>query len=95
MTTSEGLTREEREERAEYWRQRSIAKYEGDPEMQQLMREAKFDFEATPEENAEDIRIARERANSPTISLEEFFRWQAEEFPDEAEYILGDILDEL
>ena len=90
MTTPEGLTREEREERAEYWRQRSIAKYEGDPEMQQLMQEAKFDFEATPEENAEDIRVARERRNSPTISLEEFFQWLDEECPDEVEELIPD-----
>ena len=32
-----------------------------------------------PEEDGEDIRMARERANRPTISLGEFFRWFDEE----------------
>ena len=93
MATPEGLTREER---AEYWRERSIKLFEGDAEMQEILREAQFDFEATPEENAEDIRISEERAaTGQTISLEEFFRWQAKEFPDEAEYILGGIFEDL
>ena len=86
MTTPEGLTREEREQ---YWRERSIALFEGDPEMQEILREAKFDREATPEENAEDIRISRERAaKGKTVSLEEFIEWMDEEFPDEVEELI-------
>ena len=91
MTAPEGLTREER---AEYWRQRRLKLFEGDAEMQGAIRTTKFDFEVpeeyTPEETAEDIRIARERRNSPTISLDEFFQWLDEECPDEAEYTLPD-----
>ena len=32
--------------------------------MQEIVRKAKFDTESTPEEDAEDIRIANERAAS-------------------------------
>ena len=87
MTTPEGLTREEQEQ---YWREQRMKPFQDDPEMLEIVRTAPFDYESTPEEDAEDIRIARERANSPTISLEEFFQWQAETFPDEADYILPD-----
>ena len=87
MTTPEGLTREEQEQ---YWREQRMKPFQDDPEMLEFIRTAKFDYESTPEEDAEDIRIARERRNSPTISLDEFFQWQAEEFPDEADYILPD-----
>ena len=86
MTTPEGLTREEREQ---YWRERRLALFEGDPEMQAIIREAKFDYEATPEENAEDIRIARERAaTGKSRPLEDVLRDLAREFPEEAEDIL-------
>ena len=86
MTTPEGLTREEREQ---YWRERRLAMFEGDPEMQAVIRAAKFDYESTPEEDEEDIRISRERAaTGKTISLDEFYRRQAEEFPEEARYTI-------
>ena len=89
MATPEGLTREER---AEYWRERRLKLFEGDPEMQAIIREAAFDFEATPEENAEDIRIARERAaKGKSRPLEDVLRDLAEEFPEEAEDILREL----
>ena len=87
MAMPEGLTREEQEQ---IWREHRIARFPDDPEMREFIRTAKFDYESTPEEDEEDIRISRERANSPTISIDEFFRWQAETFPDEAEYTLPD-----
>ena len=88
MTTPEGLTREEREQ---YWREQRMAQFPDDPEMREFIRTAKFDYESTPEEDAEDIRISRERlAKGKFISLDEFFQWQSEEFPDEADYILPD-----
>ena len=91
MTTPEGLTREEQEQ---YWRERRLALFEGDPEMQAIIREAKFDYEATPEENAEDIRIARERAaTGKTIPIEVVLQRLAEElaeaFPEKADYYLN------
>ena len=49
------------EERHAAARIRWLAHYEGDPEMQEIVRKAKFDTESTPEEDAEDIRIANER----------------------------------
>ena len=92
MTTPEGLTNEER---AAYWRELRMKPFQDDPEMLEIIRKAKFDFEvpweSTPEESAEDIRIARERAaksNGESRSLEEVLRDLAEEFPDEAEDIL-------
>ena len=87
MTTPEGLTREEREQ---YWREQRMAQFPDDPEMREFIRLAKFDYESTPEEDAEDIRIARERRNSPTISLEEFFQWLDEECPEEVEDTIPD-----
>ena len=89
MTTPEGLTREEQEQilaRAPH-----EAQFPDDPEMLEFIRTAKFDYDSTPEEDEEDIRISRERAaKGKTISLDEFFQWQAETFPDEAEYTLPD-----
>ena len=88
MTTPEGLTREEREQ---YWREQRMKPFKDDPEMLELIRTAPFDYESTPEEDAEDIRIARERAaksNGESIPLEVVLRKLAEEFPDEAEDIL-------
>ena len=91
MTTPEGLTNEER---AAYWRELRMRPFKDDPEMLEIIRKAKFDFEvpweSTPEESAEDIRIARERAakGGPSIPLEVVLRDLAEEFPDEAEDIL-------
>ena len=88
MTTPEGLTREERER---YWRERRMEPFQDDPEMLEIIRTAKFDYESTPEEDEEDIRISRERAaKGKTISLEEYFRRQAEKFPDEVDEIMPD-----
>jgi len=81
----EGLTREELEQ---YWREERMKPFQDDPEMLEIIRTAKFDYDSTPEEDEEDIRIARERRNKPTISIDEFFQWQAETFPDDAEYTL-------
>ena len=70
---------------------RWLAHYEGDPEMQEIVRKAKFDTESTPEEDAEDIRISNERRDKGvTHSLEEVWQRLAEQFPDEAEYLLAD-----
>ena len=82
----EGLTREEREQ---YWREQRMKPFKDDPEMLELIRTAPFDYESTPEEDAEDIRIARERAaKGKSRPLEDVLRDLAEEFPDEAEDIL-------
>ena len=82
----EGLTREERER---YWREQRMKPFKDDPEMLELIRTAPFDYESTPEEDAEDIRIARERAaKGKSRPLEDVLRDLAEEFPDEAEDIL-------
>ena len=59
------------EERHAAARERWLAHYEGDPEMQEIVRKAKFDTESTPEEDAEDIRISNERRAGVTHSLEE------------------------
>ena len=81
---------ESREHEAEIWRERNLAAFEGDPEMQQLIRESQFDLESTPEEDEEDIRICRERAaRGVSFPLEDVLRELAEEFPDEAEDILA------
>ena len=88
MTTPDGLTREEQEQ---IWREHRMAQFPDDPEMREFIRTAKFDYDSTPEEDEEDIRISRERATKgKTISLDEFYQWQAETFPDEAEYTLPD-----
>ena len=55
------------------------------------MRKAKFDTESTPEEDAEDIRIANERRGQPTRPYEDVVRELAEKYPDEAEYLLADL----
>ena len=91
MTTPEGLTREEREQ---YWRERRLKLFEGDPEMQAIIREAAFDYDSTPEEDEEDIRISEERlAKGKTIPievvLEKLALELAEAFPDKAEYYLN------
>ena len=80
------------EERHAAARERWLAHYEGDPEMQEIVRKAKFDTESTPEEDAEDIRIANERRDKGCHSppLEEVQRRLAEKYPDEAEYLLAD-----
>ena len=79
------------EERHAAARERWLAHYEGDPEMQELVRKAKFDTESTPEEDAEDIRIANERRDQPTRPYEDVVRELAEKYPDEAEYLLADL----
>ena len=78
------------EERHAAARERWLAHYEGDPEMQEIVRKAKFDTESTPEEDAEDIRIANERRDQPTRPYEDVVRELAEKYPDEAEYLLAD-----
>ena len=78
------------EERHAEARERWLAHYEGDPEMQEIVRKAKFDTESTPEEDAEDIRISNERrAKGVSHDLEDVLRELAEEFPDEAEDLLA------
>ena len=79
------------EERHAAARVRWLAHYEGDPEMQEIVRKAKFDTESTPEEDAEDIRIANERRDQPTRPYEDVVRELAEKYPDEAEYLLADL----
>ena len=79
------------EERHAAARERWLAHYEGDPEMQEIVRKAKFDTESTPEEDAEDIRIANERRDQPTRPYEDVVRELAEKYPDEAEYLLADL----
>ena len=81
---------ESREHAAEIWRARQIAAFAGDPEMQEIIRKAQFDFESTPEEDEEDIRISREQAaKGKSRSLEDVLRDLAREFPEEAEDILS------
>ena len=81
---------ESREHEAEIWRERSIAAFEGDPEMQEIIRKSRHDTETTPEEDEEDIRVSREQAaRGISHSYEEVMRSLAEEFPDEAEELLS------
>ena len=82
---------ESREHEAEIWRERAIAANAGDPEMQQLIREARFDIDAPPEMDEEDMRLT-----SPDLPgqqrfrpLEEVLQDLAREFPDEADDILS------
>lgn len=83
---------ESREHAAEIWRERSIASHEGDPELQAVIRDAKIDYESTPEEDEEDIRIAREGdARGKSRPLEDVLRDLAKQFPEEAEGILRDL----
>lgn len=78
------------EHEAEIWRQRSIAAFEGDPEMQEIIRKSGYDSQSSPEEDEEDIRISKEQAaNGVSHSYEEVMRSLAEEFPDEAEELLS------
>ncbi len=88
MVAEQEQTLEERHAAA---RERWLAHYEGDPEMQEIVRKAKFDTESTPEEDAEDIRIANERRDQPTRPYEDVVRELAEKYPDEAEYLLADL----
>ena len=88
MVAEREQTQEERHAAA---RARWLAHYEGDPEMQEIVRKAKFDTESTPEEDAEDIRIANERRDQPTRPYEDVVRELAEKYPDEAEYLLADL----
>ena len=87
MVAEQEQTLEERHAAA---RERWLAHYEGDPEMQEIVRKAKSDTESTPEEDAEDIRISNERrAKGVSHDLEDVLRELAEEFPDEAEDLLA------
>ena len=88
MVAERDRTLEERHAEA---RERWLAHYEGDPEMQEIVRKAKFDTESTPEEDAEDIRISNERRGQPTRPYEDVVRELAEKYPDEAEYLLADL----
>jgi len=75
---------------AEIWRERSLAAFEGDPEMQEIIRKSRYDTESSPEEDEEDIRISKEQAaNGVSHSYEEVMRSLAEEYPDEAEELLS------
>ena len=90
MVAEQEQTLEERHAAA---RERWLAHYEGDPEMQEIVRKAKFDTESTPEEDAEDIRIANEQRarGDVTHSYEDVMRRLAKKYPDEAEYLLADL----
>ena len=81
------------EERHAAARVRWLAHYEGDPEMQEIVRKAKFDTESTPEEDADDIRISNEQRarGDVTHAYEDVMRELAEKYPDEAEYLLADL----
>ena len=80
-----------REHEAEIWREWKLLRHEGDPEMQALIRESRFDLDAPPEMDEEDIRpTAEERASGERDRLDEgFLRYLADRFPDEAEAIFG------
>ena len=85
MVTEERLTREEPRELD---RQRRIAQAvaDGDPLLAEWLKTVEYDDEGTPEDDAEDIRIARERiARGSCISLEEVFAQDAELHPEEGE----------
>ena len=81
------------EERHAEARERWLAHYEGDPEMQEIVRKAKFDTESTPEEDAEDIRISNERSGQGRCDprLRRCAARACREVPDEAEYLLADL----
>ena len=53
MTTPEGLTNEER---AAYWRELRMKPFQDDPEMLEIIRQAKFDFEVPWESTPEETR---------------------------------------
>ena len=79
-----------REHEAEIWRELKIAQWDGDPQMQALIRESEFDLDSMPEEDEEDIRVSRERAGKGiSHSYEDVMRQLAQEFPDEAEELLS------
>ncbi len=84
---------ESREHEAEIWRERNLVAHEGDPEMQEIIREAKFDLESTPEEDEEDIRLTADDlpGQQRCHSLEDVLQELAEEFPEEADDILSDL----
>lgn len=78
------------EHEAEIWLERSLAAFEGDTEMQEIIQKSRYDTESSPEEDEEDIRISKEQAaNGVSHSYEEVMRGLAEEFPDEAEELLS------
>ncbi len=80
------------EHETEIWRERAVKHFEGDPEMQEIMRNAKFDEESTPEEDEEDIRIAKEgTARGVSYTYEEVMHSMAEAFPELAEELLSDL----
>ena len=86
MVAEEVLTREERREQQ---RQRMIAQAleVGDIQMAAIIERASFDDGSTPEEDAEDARIAAERiARGKFITLEESERMDEEEFPEDVEF---------
>ena len=79
---------ESREQEAEIWREWHLAMHEGDPEMQRIIRESKYDLDSMPEEDEEDIRVSREQGASDTTRLnEEFMRWFSKRFPGQADRI--------
>lgn len=80
-----------REHEAEIWRERGIAAYSGDREMQKLISEARFDLDSPPEMDEEDIRLTSDDlpGQQRFHPLEDVFRELAEEFPEEADDILS------
>ena len=78
---------ESREHEVEIWREWQIAKAAGDPEMQQLAREARYDLEAPPEEDEDDLRYVRSRRDQETQerSMQEFLRWLHNRFPEQVD----------
>ncbi len=79
-----------REHEAEIWRERYLAFWEGNPEMQAFVREAKFDLDAPPEMDEEDIRLTSDDqpGQQGFRPLEDLLREQAAKHPDQAEDIL-------
>ena len=74
-----------REDEAEIWREWHVARAKGDLELVQLAREARFDLEAPPEEDEDDIRYIKNLSDAPDDQLSrEFWRWFELRFPDQA-----------
>ena len=77
---------ESREHEVEIWREWHIVNWEGDPEMQQFHREARYDTEALPEEDEDDFRYIRNLDQAADErSTQKFLRWFENRFPEQVD----------
>ena len=75
---------ESREHESEIWREWHVASSDGDPDLLELARRARYDLEAPPEEDEDDIRYIRnKRGGADEREMQKFWSWFEKRFPDQ------------